>query len=200
MKPSRGLVTVASLSVLCVELSSCKLFEKGDNAATSTATPTAPYGGKVVLIPGTIEAENFDEGPAGSAYHDLDKANQGAPYRLTEVDIEARPDASGGHGVGWTKAGEWLVYTVEVSGAGSYAVEIPVASPATGAVFHLELDGKDLTGPIEVPNTGSWQKLQTITRSGLQLHPGRHVLRLVLDKESEAGSVADIDLLRFRRA
>lgn len=31
-----------------------------------------PFGGKPWPIPGLIQAENFDEGPEGVAYHDTD--------------------------------------------------------------------------------------------------------------------------------
>ncbi len=177
----------------------CRTPATEERAARSVSQATSPFGGIAHRIPGTIEAENFDEGTAGVAYRDLDIENQGAPYRTTEVDIEARPDASGGHGVGWTKAGEWILYTVDVAATGTYTVEIPVASPKAGASFHIEVGGKDVTGPIDVPNTGSWQKLQTITKTGIHLPAGRSVLRLILDKESEAQSVADIDLFRFRK-
>ena len=72
--------------------------------------PSSPYGGKPRAIPGLIEAEHYDDGEPGAAYHDIDTVNEGANYRgATHVDIEARPDASNGHGIGWTRAGEWLV-------------------------------------------------------------------------------------------
>jgi len=159
---------------------------------------TTPFGGRPHAIPGTVEAEHFDAGPDGIACHDVDPQNHGAPYRVTSVDIEARPDASGGYGVGWTTAGEWLLYTVEVEQTGSYTVDIPVASPRKGGIFHLEFDGVDRTGPIEVPNTGSWQTLVVISRPGVELEAGRRSMRLVLDSDGETGSVADIDCFHFR--
>jgi hypothetical protein len=68
-----------------------------------------PFQGKVHKIPGKVEAEHYDEGPPGVAYQDTDEANQGADYReATQVDIEKRSDASNGHGIGWTRKGEWL--------------------------------------------------------------------------------------------
>ena len=88
-----------------------------------------PYQGKAHQIPGKIEAENYDEGKAEVAYHDIDKKNHGANYRgPTQVDIEKRSDASNGYGIGWTRKGEWLHYTVEVKESGTYNIEIPVAS------------------------------------------------------------------------
>ena len=65
-----------------------------------------PYKGKAHKIPGKIEAGHYDEGNAEVAYHDIDENNHGANYRgPTQVDIEKRPDASNGHGIGWTRKG-----------------------------------------------------------------------------------------------
>ena len=78
-------------------------------AAEEPAKPKGkpkPFGGKPHKIPGLVEAEHYDEGAPGVAYHDNDANNQGAPYRKnTQVDIEKRDDASNGHGIGWTGAG-----------------------------------------------------------------------------------------------
>jgi len=168
---------------------------------STAAGMTRPYGGGAPPgIPAKIEAEHFDEGPDGLAYHDLDSENQGVPYRATAVDIEARNDASNGHGIGWTRGGEWVIYTINVAWTGKYSIHIPVASPKMGGTFHLEQDGKDVTGPIQVPNTGSWQKLQTITVPGVELRGGVRTFRLSLDKDGpETGSVADIDCFIFER-
>ena len=130
----------------------------------------------------------------------MDEENKGAPYReATQVDIEKRPDASNGHGIGWVRASEWLVYTVNVSKAGSYALEIPVASKRSGGAFHIEFDGKDVTGPIAIPDTGGWDKLQTLNLANVRLKKGRQVMKLVMDKNGENGGIGDIDLIRFTK-
>jgi hypothetical protein len=172
----------------------------GPGSKPSGAPATQPFGGKPHPIPGTIEAEHFDDGAEGASHHDLDSKNQGAPYRKTSVDVEARPDARNGHGVGWTRAGEWLVYTVDVAADGVYTVDVPVASPGKGGTFHLEFNGLDATGPILVPDTGSWQKLQVLPVKGVRLNRGVQTMRLVLDRDGETTkSVADIDCFTFKR-
>ncbi|MBI4601635.1 MAG: carbohydrate-binding protein [Planctomycetes bacterium] len=208
------LATISRTACLCIAIASLGCAASGAGPVAGPSPPasgpsppapapapaaTQPFRGAPHAIPGTIEAEDFDDGPGGVAWHDVDPENQGAPYRKTGVDVEARPDASGGHGVGWTKAGEWLVYTVDVATAGSYKLEIPVASPAPGGTFHIELGGADVTGLIQAPNTGSWQKLQVISRSGVKLEAGRQPMRVVMDSEGETKSVADIDFFRFTR-
>ena len=157
-----------------------------------------PFRGKVQRIPGVVEAENYDEGPAGIAYLDVDKENRGAPYRQdTQVDIEKRPDASNGHGIGWVRAGEWLLYTVDIKKAGHYLLEIPVASNRSGGIFHIEFDGKDVTGPITIPDTGGWNVLKTLNIDGVKLKKGRQVMKLAMDQNGENRGIGDIDLIRF---
>ncbi len=167
-------------------------------AAESPPSGTTPFGGTRAVIPGTIETEHFDLGGEGRAYHDRTERNEGAAYREpTGVDIEKRADASNGHGVGWTRAGEWLVYSVEVTKPGTYRLEIPVASKGPGGVFHVEFDGVDVTGPLRVPDTGGWDRLQVIGKSGVTLAAGPARMRVVMDADGAVPSVADIDCLRF---
>ena len=157
-----------------------------------------PFKGKAHLIPGKIEAEHFDEGKPGVAYLDNDVKNSGANYRgPTQVDIEKRPDASNGHGIGWTRKGEWLNYTVEVQQGGIYSLEIPVASNKQGGIFHLEIAGKDITGPIRIPDTGGWQILKLLKHGNVKLTKGRYVIRAVMDSQGPSGSIGDIDYFKF---
>jgi len=168
------------------------------NLRLTEKSPPTPFPAAPHQIPGTIEAEHYDKGPSGIAYRDIDETNQGAPYReTTQVDIEARPDASNGHGIGWTRAGEWLVYSVEVAEAGTYDLEIPVASSKAGGTFHIEADGVDVTGPITIPDTGGWNILKTIHHQGIALKKGPQSLTVVMDSEGPSGSIGDIDFFRF---
>ncbi len=162
------------------------------------AGESKPFKGKIHSIPGLIEAEHWDEGKAGVAYHDVDEKNHGANYREpTQVDIEKRSDASNGHGIGWTKKGEWLVYTVDVKESGTYRLEVPVASKKKGGTFHIEMDGKDVTGPISVPDTGGWQTLKLITHKNIKLEKGIHKMKVVMTSEGESKSIGDIDYFKF---
>ena len=113
------------------------------------------------------------------------------------MDIEKRPDASNGHGIGWTRKGEWFNYTVEVKESGTYTIEMPVASNKMGGVFHLEIKGRDITGPIQIPDTGGWQILKLLKRKDVQLTRGRHVIRAVMESQGPSGSIGDIDYFKF---
>src|SRR5258708_20092005 len=94
----------------------------------ATQTPsTSAYGGSPAPIPGTVRAENFDNGGEGVAYHDTTSGNAGGAYRSTDVDLEA--SSEGGFDVGWTAVGEWLNYTVTVASAGSYSAQLRLPAP-----------------------------------------------------------------------
>jgi hypothetical protein len=156
-----------------------------------------PYGGTPAPVPGTIQAENFDEGGEGVAYHDTTAINSGNSYRTSAVDIG--PVTGGGYYVGWTRPTEWLQYTVNVTAAGTYTLDIAVANKGTGGKFHVEVDGVNVTGSISLPNTGDWQRWQTVTRTGINLGVGQRIVRLVFDTgTAENGGVGNYDYLRFR--
>ena len=116
------------------------------------------------------------------------------------MDIEARPDASNKHGIGWIRETEWLIYTVEVKEAGEYVLEIPVASNKPGGTFHIQFDGVDVTGPITIPDTGGWDKLETLKVEGVTLKAGVQRMKLMMEKDGESGGIGDIDLVRFKKA
>lgn len=141
----------------------------------------SPYGGTVANIPGKIEAERYDLGGQGVSFNDLTTGNSGNAFRADNVDIEATTDVGGGYNVGWVSAGEWLEYAVNVTAAGSYNLEVRVASINSGRTFHVEMDGANISGTIAVPNTGGWQAWQSVTISNINLTAGQKVMRVVMD-------------------
>ena len=143
------------------------------------SVPQSPYGGVAASIPGKIEAENYDLGGQGVAYNDNDAINSGGQYRTTEgVDVEGAGDTGAGYDIGFTNAGEWMEYTVNVITAATYTLEVRVASPGTGNALHVELDGVNISGSLIVPNTGGWQVYQTVSVTTPSLSSGQHILRV----------------------
>ncbi|HMG81657.1 MAG TPA: putative Ig domain-containing protein, partial [Ferruginibacter sp.] len=141
--------------------------------STSTATLTLtvnqpsteqPYLNTIATIPGVIQAENYDYGGQGVAYSDFDVTNNGLAYRPGEgVDIETNTDgASPSYDVGWTNAGEWMKYTVNVTAAGTYTMtgRVGTGGGTATTIFHVMLGAQNL-GTIHVPNTGGWTVFQT---------------------------------------
>ncbi|NNE44528.1 MAG: carbohydrate-binding protein, partial [Gemmatimonadetes bacterium] len=138
-----------------------------------------PYPGTPFLFPALIQAEDYDLGGEGVAYHDIDSGNNGNQYRTAEgVDIEACTDIGGGYNIGWLNPGEWIEYTVDVPVPGTYGLQARVASQSTGGSFHLEFDGTDQTGSVAVPVTAGWQTWVTVTMNAT-LNAGVQTLRFV---------------------
>ena len=137
----------------------------------------SPYSGMAITLPGTIQTENYDLGGESLAYHDIDVANQGGVYRTDGVDIEATTDVGGGYDVGWTAAGEWLKYTVNVTASGTYNIGFRTAAISAGLIS-LQIDGNTVAGPVSLPSTGAWQTWATTTVSNIALTAGQHVITL----------------------
>jgi aryl-phospho-beta-D-glucosidase BglC (GH1 family) len=142
------------------------------------ATERSPFLGTPVSIPGTIEAENFDEGGELLTFHDADFVNTPGKYRTNVgVDIMSRED--GGFQVTNITAGEWLEYTINIAEAGDYVIDTWVSSVEGGGKFSY-LIGKIGVASITVPKTQDIQTLvkTTITRS---LNAGEQIMRLKLN-------------------
>lgn len=165
----------------------------------ATEGPLArPYpNGTPHAVPGIIQAEDFDRGGEGVAYHDID-THFSPTYRPTEhVYIENCSNPDGGCNIGSTWGGEWLEYTVEVAAAGTYNLEAKVASGnGGGGTFRLDFDGVPVTGALTVPDTGNWQVYQTVG-ANVTLTAGRHVMRLTLLGNGPVGGVGNYNYFKF---
>ena len=167
-------------------------------APTPTPTPSrGPFGGRPISLPATVEAENYDLG----GFYDTTAANKGGSnYRNDAVDVQDDSSAGNGRHLGYLAAGEWLDYTVTVPSAGTYDLAVRVASNNRGGGFHVEVDGANATGPMVLPNTGGWQNWKVLTRGGIKLTAGTHVVRLRIDSAVDGGDVGNIDWLKFTPA
>jgi uncharacterized protein involved in high-affinity Fe2+ transport len=132
-----------------------------------TAPPAgeAPYGGTAAAIPGNVLAENYDTGGQGVAYNVTSVNGSDNGYRSDGVDLETTTDTGGGaNDLGWTAAGQWFKYTVNVATAGTYTVGVRLAAP-TAVTDGLHIDnsaGTNLSGSVNVPATGGWQTWTTV--------------------------------------
>jgi hypothetical protein len=158
----------------------------GVTVTVANSVPTTqPYSGAPASVPGTIEAENFDNGGNNVGYKDNVSGNSGGAYRTAEsVDIIASTDSlGGGYVVNNFETGEWLNYTISVASAGSYDIDLRASSAMTNSSFRLLVDGTDVSGVVTVPNTGGWSNFQWVGKKGVQLPAGTHVLRIVSSQQ-----------------
>ena len=147
--------------------------------ATPTPTP-GPF--RPNAIPGRIEAENYDLGGEGVAYHDTTPGNAGGLYRTDDVDLERFP-AEGTPSVGWIRSSEWLTYTATVAQSGTYTLRARVASPYPGRKAYLSVDGAP-KATIEVPYTGSFATFATV-QVPVTLTAGTRVLKVYFSGDGQ---------------
>ena len=141
------------------------------------------YGDKVAEIPGKIEAENYDEGGNRFTFYDKDSENQGKAYREDAVDIVSLDGSTcsdepcSGYAVGYTQAGEWLEYSVNVNSEDSLIL----------------VDDKAITDSIAVPQIDTtWNVYQEVKLGTVKLSKGEHVLRLMV-----TGAYVNVDWIKF---
>ena len=158
-------------------------------------TPKSPFLGHALSIPGTIEAEHFDNGSDGISYHDKDRQNRGEGYRLeTGVDVYALKDKPDEYAVGYAKKEEWLEYTVNIENEAYYDISAILSSGGENSGIQLLLDGEAITDMLQTtPNDNDWESyLETTTRSLTKLPQGKHTLRMNI-----AGDWINIDKFIF---
>jgi hypothetical protein len=145
-------------------------------------TGEAPYGGTAAAVPGTVQAENYDTGGQGVAYNVTSVNGSGNSYRSDGVDLEATSDSGGGYDLGWTAAGQWFKYTVNVATAGAYTVGLRLAAPtAVSDALHISnSSGASLTGNVAAPATGGYQDWTTVNAT-VTLPAGTQTLTVYQD-------------------
>jgi len=147
-----------------------------------------PFGGAPAPVPGTVQAANYDTGGQGVAYNVTAANGTANSYRSDGVDLEATADTSdtgpagGAYDLGWTGAGQWFKYTVEVATAGTYTVSFRVAAPtAVADALHIDNSaGTNLTGSVAIAATGSYQTWATVT-ANVTLPAGQQTLTVDQD-------------------
>lgn len=164
-----------------------------DQSAYPTGTPWS------VVEP--VQCEDFDRGGQGVAYNDSTPINEGRRYRLDEnVDVARDELADNNHAVGWTRAGEWLEYTIQVPQAGTYDLEVRVAAVGVGGVFRIKKNNHDITGDWAIPDTGAWNAYRRLFNAGHYLPAGVHTIRVDMVANGASGFVGAFDYFRFTPA
>ncbi len=155
---------------------------------------------------GTMKASDYDFGGEGIAYHDITTGNVLTPpwryRRADDVDRPASPLYLPYTNIGHIQAGEWLEYSISSPETELYDLSFKVASPLDGGIFHVEIDGVDVTGPVEVPNTGGWGKdsYEYVTAKDVYIGEGSHILRWVAEKNARQHPfVGNLESISFHR-
>ena len=150
--------------------------------------------GKAVAIPGTIEAENYDIGGSRVSFYDKSSANEGGAYRKDAVDIVAldSADLSKGYALGYTQAGEWLEYTVNVAKTAKYSVAVQMATASEKAGVQLFIDDKAVSDTIFANQGDDWSTYAAVQSKLGEIAAGEHILKMQI-----VGNYVNIDNIRF---
>lgn len=192
-RPSaKGTVTVSAIAVdtLGHESEITKLSLTVKNKRT-------PYSGSGTNLPGTLQAEQFDKGGEGVAFHDSDSNDEGkASYRTDNEGVDI-VTGNGGYAIGYTANGEWLEYTVNVKKNGTYGYKATVSSGTNNSGFRIGLmkNGSETTlARVSVPNTNSWDTYTTLSTEVIstKLYEGQQTIRITI-----TGQNCNIDKIEF---
>jgi beta-glucanase (GH16 family) len=142
-----------------------------------------PYaaGGEPAAVPGTIQAEHWNYGKEGIAFHDKEKASKGSFRAKGGVDAELEY-------VTQTADGEWLNYTVRVANPGKYRLTARARSSAPAGIEVLLNDVPEPVGKVDVTGGGDWAEYSA---GGVELPAGEHILKL------RFSGTMDLDWLRL---
>jgi subtilisin family serine protease len=138
-----------------------------------------------------IEAENFDAGGEGIAYHVPDAADDTFVYRHAAANVAARDGASNGYAVMGLERGEWLDYSITLPQTGKYLFQARVLATGGGKI-HFEVDGiRTKSVPISTRQAG-WQNVST--RKAMRLSAGkRYVVWIAIDQAPRGKTLGDFD-------
>lgn len=181
-----------SISVVAVTNSGDEV--KG-TASVNVVEPNKPYGGTAAVIPGRIEAENYDEGASGMAYYDQSSGNVCDDftnfYRKDDVDIK---EIDGGAAVGSFQEDEWMSYTVDVQEEGEYNVVIRLGEGNDSGSLSVELDKSNVTLKANVKKLGEWGTFEEVQLESVNLLKGEQTMVI-----KNTGSWIDVDWIQFEK-
>jgi hypothetical protein len=153
----------------------------------------------IMSISGVIQAEDYDVGGQSVSFYDKDFVNEGNVYRDDGVDVvgfgcsdSAMTQDCEGYAIGYTQAGEWLEYSVNVATASKYKFRANVATGLEGGSFRLFIDGNAVTDTIAVPQGEDWTTYTAIDGETSEIAAGDHVLRVQF-----TGSYVNMDWIKF---
>ena len=121
------------------------------------STVSTGGGGSYTTIPATIQAEAYTA--------------------MSGVQLETTTDVGGGQNVGWIDANDWMDYNINVPTAGSYTLNLRVASLNGGGQVAVR-NGSTTLATVNVPNTAGWQTFQTVSTT-VNLSAGNQTIRLL---------------------
>ena len=114
-------------------------------------------GGAYTTIPAKIEAEAY--------------------ISMNGIATETTTDTSAGLNVGWIDVSDYMNYNIHVNSAGTFTVDLRVASQSGGGSLQLK-SGSTVLKTVTVPSTGGWQTWTTVNSGNISLGAGDQVIQV----------------------
>lgn len=168
-----------------------KVEPKGDiNVFRFIFEKDADYHGyKNSVVPGKVEAENFNP---GTAYHQ-DQNNVNTYYERgnEKTYISNNENPSNGFGLGYSTIGDSYDYTFTANADGVYEIDFYTRGVNAGTL-DITIDGKPYS--TNIASTGNWNAwVKTGTLEGVQLPQGQHTMSV------KYGFGLDMDYMDFKK-
>lgn len=177
-------------SVLSRNVSFLALFD-GDGILTidkviaveddSLPVPSKPF---------AIQAESFQGAGDSSISPSLTRSVAGS------VKIYETKDRSGGYKVGSIDHGDWLAYTITVPRKSTYKIigrfaKDPESTDKTK--IRVSVNGKNVSGDVEIDETGGWDSYVSKEISQVNLDTGSHEMVVEVSGEDKGNNLVDMN-------
>lgn len=151
----------------------------GSSASTeptsSASAESKPFKG-AIAVPGSIEAENYDV----DAFYHSNPENEAPDYRTDNAGVVK---AGTGYAVGYTTAGDYFEYTLDVKAAGKYKVSVNGATGNASAGSVTVAVGSSST-EVAVNSQGDWNTYSESAGDEITLAAGKQTLRLTINNDN----------------
>src|SRR5215204_4764807 len=110
---------------------------------------------------------------------------------MSGIQTEFTKDAGGGLNVGWIEQGDWMDYSINTSSAGTYTINLRIATPNPGAQLQIKKSDGTVLSTVNLPNTWGWQEWQTISTT-VTLAAGVQTIRVQSSSSSASTTVTGL--------
>ena len=171
----------------------------------NVCNPRTPFRNTPTAVPGVLQAEDFDMGIDGIAFHDTNtsKEGTGSSYRTDATGIDIDKGGSG-YVISHAEAGEWMEYTLDVKEAGVYSCGICYSALLDKPTINISLNKAGKLLPLTperlvLPKTGDWNTYKCYnTRLSMPLEAGKQIIRIsILDGTDNY--IINLDKIDFKK-
>lgn len=138
-----------------------------------------PFANLEVKDGAEIYFRNYDRGGEGVAYHNVDNPSYNGNGTYNRFFWEGgKIEINGQGGIGNCSNGEWMAYTVNVTEAGAYTIELLSASPSNNRSYQYMVDRRMIYSGVANKSAGGWDDYSAISEvNEVQLSKGIHEIR-----------------------